>query len=599
MTNPCNILKMSEPKKVKSKMKGCQENLHHIYSDNFATSLVSFRELNSNDPKYKIACFNEDDNFYKPYEINLISKMLCKYDCKKCNRSFMLNSIELVEGKWCICCAYVKGQELKGVCGCIEEHKGECKEESKLLKKKNINIKTEIKTEIKDEHIENYTTKTEKELKEEKFHRYPKTFEDSFASFEDKKDPKGSKYKVSCYSSNNKYKSTEITKGSSLYCDFDCSCGHTFNKRIDTITGKSKSWCPYCIGSKLCGIPTCQMCKDNSIVVHKMFKFWHESNTLNPYLIFKHEKKTSAFFSCLDDICPHISEIPIAHVMYGTKTRCSYCLDCILCKEEENCSICLNKSFAYKFPEQTKSWDNNENEIKATEVFNGCDKHFNFKCIICKHKFKKQPSTIKARDVWCEYCSGRTLCGDIDCIDCFNKSFAKIPKAKYWHKDNNFQPHQVHLQSSRKAKFECEKGHEFTTVLSYISRENEGTWCPLCVHKTEAMVYEFLIEIFGNDVLSEFKFIWCKSLTNNKYCLRFDILIKSKNILIEVDDVYRNRINWKEKILKAIKNIVKVNEPCVVYIAHKDHVNIYHKHRHEMEIYYTPLPNDYEFPDED
>ena len=626
---------MSEVKK-KTKMKGCQENPRHIFPDNFVTSIASFRETDTDNPEYKISCFNEDDNFYKQYEISLTSKMLCKYDCKKCNRSFMLSSIELVEGKWCICCAYVKGQEqkLKGACGCTEEHKGECKrkEETKVV----------IVEDNKEEQIENYPIKTKEELKEEKFHKYPQTFENSFASFEDPKDPKGPKYKVSCYRIDNKYKAEEIRKGSSNICGFDCSCGHTFYMRISHITNlKRLSWCPYCGGSQLCNNPLCQMCKNNSIMSNEMFKFWDESNEENPQLLFISERNKKGKFKCLDGVCHHISELCIDYVMKGNKPRCSYCNNRILCKEEKNCEICLDKSFSRKFPEQAKSWDNEVNELKATEAFNGDDSEFGFKCIVCNHRFRKHLSKIKSTNRWCEYCSGRTLCGDINCIDCFNKSFAKSPKAKYWHGDNDKQPHMVHLHSGYyKAKFTCEKNHEFKATLGHVSDKKNPTWCPLCVHKTETMVYEFLREVYEYNVEFQAKFIWCKSQKNSNYYLEFDILLKSKNIIIEIDgphhfndsyrgknhkeqvasdcykmqramdngfsiirieqnDVYINRINWKERIIKAINNIIEINEPCVVYIAHKDHFNIYINHRHEMEIYYIPLPHDDEFNDDE
>ena len=77
-----------------------------------------------------------------------------------------------------------------------------------------------------------------------------------------------------------------------------------------------------------------------------------------------------------------------------------------------------------------------------------------------------------------KYCGKKNyLCRNIDCKICFNKSFGKSDKAKYWSDKNVLQPHEVFISCNKKFFFNCECGHEFYKTPNSIDK-NE--WCGFC-----------------------------------------------------------------------------------------------------------------------
>ena len=80
-----------------------------------------------------------------------------------------------------------------------------------------------------------------------KNHRYPDTFDDSFAAFKDPKPPEGkdADYKVSCYSKDNPFTAREMFLKSNKHSLFDCKvCNHTFSSALFSVV--NGHWCPYC-----------------------------------------------------------------------------------------------------------------------------------------------------------------------------------------------------------------------------------------------------------------------------------------------------------------------------------------------------------------
>jgi very-short-patch-repair endonuclease len=75
----------------------------------------------------------------------------------------------------------------------------------------------------------------------------------------------------------------------------------------------------------------------------------------------------------------------------------------------------------------------------------------------------------------------KNLCGKLDCITCFNKSFASIDKSKYLH-DKILDPLLISRTSHKKHDFDCDKcGHIFASPLNNITCL--GRWCPYCAHQ--------------------------------------------------------------------------------------------------------------------
>ena len=106
------------------------------------------------------------------------------------------------------------------------------------------------------------------------------------------------------------------------------------------------------------------------------------------------------------------------------------------------------------------------------------------------------------------------------------------------------------------------------TIHNYYFKQKPGNHlnkngCPLCIHKTEAILYEFLKQLYP--LQREVTFDWCiNPVTNKNY--RFDFYIALLNLLIELDGPQHTRQvhNWSSpeqtqksdrfKIIQALKN---------------------------------------------
>ena len=142
-----------------------------------------------------------------------------------------------------------------------------------------------------------------------------------------------------------------------------------------------------------------------------------------------------------------------------------------LCNDIE-CVECYNRSFASS--DKVRFWSK-ENDIIPREVFLQSNKKYKFDCN-CNHQFGSTLSHIKDNR-WCPYCSGKKLCDDNDCKNCYDKSFASSDKVKYWSEENKLLPRKIFKSSHQKYKFDCDCGHQFECGLNSI---NSGVWCPYC-----------------------------------------------------------------------------------------------------------------------
>lgn len=171
------------------------------------------------------------------------------------------------------------------------------------------------------------------------------------------------------------------------------------------------------------------------------------------------------------------------------------------------------------------------------------------KCKDCLHEYESRLSDQSG----CSFCNNRILCEDDDCKVCFNKSFASSKKAQYWSKENLTEPRKIFKNCNKKFLFFCnECSHSFITSPNRIF---SGKWCPFCNNKTELLVHNWLIKLFGSvDVKPQFTIHGCI----NKTKLRFDFLIESLKIIIEVDGLQHFEIikNWKTCPVKALQRDV-------------------------------------------
>jgi very-short-patch-repair endonuclease len=348
-------------------------------------------------------------------------------------------------------------------------------------------------------------------------------FNKSFASHEK------SKY----WSSKNEKNPRQVFKsGTSNKYWFDCDCGHSFNSTLGDIS--NEQWCPYCSNppKQLCDDIHCIQCYNKSCASHEKSKYWSSKNEKNPRQVFKSGTSNKYWFDCH---CGHSFNSTLGNISSGS--WCPYCANQKICNGI-NCMNCYNKSFASH--EKCKYWSS-KNEKKPRELFKSSRNTCIFDCDICMHSFERTLNDIISSGCWCPYCCIPTklLCDKHDCEHCYNRSFASHPKAKQWSKKNEYQPRDVSKSSGKKCIFDCNKcDNEFTTSLDSISR---GTWCPLCVNKTEAKLYEKLLPIYPS-LLTQFKQDWCMK----KSYLPFDFCIPECKIIIELDGAqhFRQIANW-------------------------------------------------------
>ena len=329
------------------------------------------------------------------------------------------------------------------------------------------------------------------------------------------------------YERNNDLDPLKLKKGSSKNIWLSCDkCGHFFQKIVYNL---KKSWCPFCSGRKLCGNHDCLKCKERSFASHDrvIFLLTHHRE-IDPFTVSIRSRKMLRFWC---DGCGHIFDA-CPDMMAQRNSWCPYC--CIptqkLCNDEQ-CSHCKGRSFASH--SKALQWSD-KNELTARQVPKGSKKDFWFECDICGHSFLARPNNV-SWDHWCPYCSlpPQKMCEkrDVeDCRACRNHSFAIHPLSKFWSEENDKSPRDYFLNSTQKAKFFCEKSHEFEMKLYSV---NYGAWCPNCRFKGEQRLFEFLAQHYS--LKREKSFTWCRSATSKKaLCFDFEIL-NGYNTLIELD----------------------------------------------------------------
>lgn len=145
-----------------------------------------------------------------------------------------------------------------------------------------------------------------------------------------------------------------------------------------------------------------------------------------------------------------------------------------------------------------------DNEGAPDDYHRGSGKKFKFICYVCNHPFSIALGHI-AEGKWCGYCSGRKICGEPDCNNCYKKSFAyhNPEKALQWSPRNTILPIQVMRLSAQKFWFICSIcGHEHYTRIGLAAIAGTCRFCdnkalcdtpdcPICHDKT----FEFLSPI--------------------------------------------------------------------------------------------------------
>ena len=315
---------------------------------------------------------------------------------------------------------------------------------------------------------------------------------------------------------------------------FTCDiCQHVFNMSLHGVA--SGHWCAYCSNPplRLCEDTECEHCYNKSFASHPGSSQWHQ--TMNgrdvPRDFFKNCSKKK-WFSC--ETCHHDFDMTPNNIT-NKGQWCPYCSNSLLC-DDADCVRCHEKSFASQ-PRSSRWHPTMNGRYVPRQFFKGSQKKFWFSCETCIHDFK----TDLASKTWCPYCGNVTLCPDVECTVCFNKSFASHPKSSQWHPTMNGRdtPRYFSKNSNKKKLFSCETCHnDFEMTLTSI---NSGRWCGKCKHKTERKLHTTLKEAWPSTV-HQFKQEWCM----NKKRLPFDFCIPEKKVIIELDgrQHFRQVSNW-------------------------------------------------------
>ena len=96
-----------------------------------------------------------------------------------------------------------------------------------------------------------------------------------------------------------------------------------------------------------------------------------------------------------------------------------------------------------------------------------------------------------------------------------------------------------YINSKNNIIIECKKHGDF---LQQPGNHLQGAGCPLCINKTETILYEKL-KLHYPSVVLQFKQEWCKNIK----CLPYDLCIPEYKIIIELDGAqhFRQVSNWQ------------------------------------------------------
>jgi very-short-patch-repair endonuclease len=284
---------------------------------------------------------------------------------------------------------------------------------------------------------------------------------------------------------------------------------------------------------------------EKSFASHEKSKYWSDKNLLKPNDVMKGTHK-KYIFNC---DCGHEFESAIQNIIKNS--WCSYCSNPPrkLC-DNIDCKKCLEKSFANH--EKAHYWSD-KNNILPRQVFINSNTKYIFNCS-CGHEFETTIDSINRRDNWCPYCCVpiKKLCGDINCKNCFDKSFASHEKSQHWSDKNKLKPINITYCSGLAFIFKCNLcNHEFDMNISTIT--SKKSWCPYCCIPTKKLCDD-------NECKSCFEKSF-KSHDKSNYLL--DKTLNIRKIFKYSNDKYEFKCNICDHIFETqICKITNMNRWC-------------------------------------
>lgn len=213
---------------------------------------------------------------------------------------------------------------------------------------------------------------------------------------------------------------------------------------------------------------------ERSFASHPMAEMWSDKNEKRPQEVTKASHQF-VIFDC--KYCKHSFDAT-PNRMRNSTFYCPYCSNKKLCGEID-CDTCFVKSYAAV--EKSCDWNYEKNKETPLEVAISSHKKYYHKCDVCKHDFLTSPNYVDNGN-YCPYCGNSKLCGDINCDNCLEKSFAFCEFAINWsEKNGDLSPIDVFKSSHAKKFFNCPRcNHVFEAALSDV---NSGYLCSYCANK--------------------------------------------------------------------------------------------------------------------
>lgn len=147
----------------------------------------------------------------------------------------------------------------------------------------------------------------------------------------------------------------------------------------------------------------------------------------------------------------------------------------------------FEKSFASH--QHVNFWHPTKNgKITPRDFYKNTRAEFWWHCNTCSHDYQRSAFDMRTP---CPYCAKThtKLCGILECMVCYEKSFASHHRAAQWHPTLNvrngklFYPYEISIKNDNKCWFKCDNcGHDFDATLHNIVSRN--SWCPYCCEPT-------------------------------------------------------------------------------------------------------------------
>jgi very-short-patch-repair endonuclease len=205
--------------------------------------------------------------------------------------------------------------------------------------------------------------------------------------------------------------------------------------------------CPFCAGQRICKQEKCDGCKVKTFASSDKLNCWNKIlNKEKPYEVFISAKK-SYWFIC--NMCNHDFKSSLNNISSGC--WCPYCSNLKLCEfvegqQQEDCSICIKKSFASSDKSDYWIYDKNKGVIPRN-IQKYTEKKYWFKCKY-GHEFIKRIDLITRRHGWCPYCINKTEQKLYDVLISHYQKLIRQFKVE-WCKNINYLPYDFVLEADK------------------------------------------------------------------------------------------------------------------------------------------------------